>query len=55
MDLVLNHLPSQFEEFSQLGLVKDGIYKRVEFAIENVWEICSIINSDIEEGIHGTV
>ncbi len=31
--LVEEHLPESFEEFSNLGLVKDGIYKRVEFAI----------------------
>ncbi|OPY25998.1 MAG: hypothetical protein A4E27_00787 [Methanobacterium sp. PtaU1.Bin242] len=34
-----------------MGLVKDGIYKRVEYAIENVWDICSIINTDLGEGI----
>ena len=45
--LVGENLPSSFEEFSQLGLVKDGIYKRMEFAIENIIDICSIINSDL--------
>lgn len=50
-DLVLKHLPLNFEDFRQMGLVKDGINKRVEFAIENIWDICSIINSDREEGI----
>ena len=25
-------------------------YKRVEFSIENVWDICSIINSDLVGG-----
>ncbi|MDD2754581.1 MAG: DUF86 domain-containing protein [Methanothrix sp.] len=39
--------PSSFEEFSHLGLVKDGIYKRMEFAIENIIDISSIINSDL--------
>ena len=29
--LVEENLPDTFEEFSRLGLVKDGIYKRVEF------------------------
>ena len=37
--LVEENLPDTFEEFSRLGLVKDGIYKRVEFCIENVFEI----------------
>jgi len=32
-------------------LIKDGIYKRIEFAIENVFDICAIINTDLELGI----
>mgnify|MGYP003681881063 CR=1 FL=1 len=49
--LVEDHLPKTFEEFSDLGLIKDGIYKRVEFSIENVFDICAIINTDLELGI----
>ncbi len=52
--LVEEHLPESFEEFSNLGLVKDGIYKRVEFAIENVFDICAIINADLNLGIPGS-
>ena len=52
--LVEEHLPESFEEFSDLGLVKDGIYKRVEFAIENVFDICAIINADLNLGIPGS-
>ena len=44
------NLPQSFEEFSKLGLVKDGIYKRMEFAIENIIDITSIINSDLRLG-----
>jgi hypothetical protein len=29
-NLVAENLPQSFEEFSKLGLVKDGIYKRME-------------------------
>ena len=47
VSLVEENLPSSFEEFSRLGLVKDGIYKRMEFAIENIIDICSIISSDL--------
>ena len=47
VDLVAENLPQSFEEFSKLGLVKDGIYKRMEFAIENIIDITSIINSDL--------
>lgn len=46
--LVEENVPDSFEEFSKLGLVKDGIYKRMEFAIENVYDICAIINSDLK-------
>ncbi len=48
---VEENLPDTLEEFTELGLVKDGIYKRVEFAIENVFDICTIINTDLELGI----
>lgn len=30
--LVSEHIPGSFDDFSKLGLVKDGIYKRTEFA-----------------------
>ena len=45
--MVSEHIPENFEDFSKLGLVKDGIYKRTEFAIENVFDICAIISSDL--------
>jgi uncharacterized protein YutE (UPF0331/DUF86 family) len=45
--LVEENLPQSFDEFSRLGLVKDGIYRRMEFVIENIIDICSIINSDL--------
>ncbi|MHC1565161.1 MAG: type VII toxin-antitoxin system HepT family RNase toxin [Candidatus Syntropharchaeales archaeon] len=51
LNLVAEHLPSTFEEFSGLGLIKDGIYKRMEFCIENVFDICAIINTDLELGV----
>ncbi|MCD6467172.1 MAG: DUF86 domain-containing protein [Methanomicrobia archaeon] len=51
LDLVKKRLPSGFEEFLNLGLVKDGIYKKIEFSIENIFDICAIINTDLELGI----
>lgn len=51
IELVSNHFPDTFEEFSALGLVKDGIYKRVEFCIENIFDICAIINTDRALGV----
>jgi uncharacterized protein YutE (UPF0331/DUF86 family) len=41
--LVQEHLPKNVAEFRNLGLVKDGIYKRIEFAIEDVFDICAIL------------
>ncbi len=51
VELVHENLPENFEEFKRLGIIKDGIYKRIENAIESVINICSIINSDLGLGI----
>ena len=51
IDLVKENMPEEFEEYKKLGIVKDGIYKRLELSIENVINICSIINSDLKLGI----
>ena len=53
ISLVQQHLPATAGEFRTLGLVKDGIYKRTEFAIENVFDICAIINTDLSLGVPG--
>ena len=44
-------MPDSFEEFASLGLLKDGMYKRIEFCIESVFDICAIINTDLRLGI----
>ena len=49
--LVKENLPDSLEEFLQLGIIKDGIYKRMEFAIEDVFDICAILNTDLSLGI----
>jgi len=51
VDLVRENLPDSLEDFLQLGIIKDGIYKRMEFAIEDVFDICAILNSDLSLGI----
>ncbi len=51
VDLVRENLPDTLEDFLQLGLIKDGIYKRMEFAIEDVFDICAILNTDLSLGI----
>jgi uncharacterized protein YutE (UPF0331/DUF86 family) len=51
VSLVQDALPENAEEFHNMGLIKDGIYKRIEFAIENVFDICAILNADLVLGI----
>lgn len=51
VSLVQEHLPKTAQEFGNLGLVRDGIYKRIEFAVEDVFDICAIINSDLALGV----
>lgn len=51
LKLVEDNMPESFEKFSNLGLVKYGMYKRLEFCIENVFNICAIVNTDLELGI----
>jgi len=51
--LVKEHLPDSEQEFRKLGLVRDGIYKRIEFAIEDVFDICAILNTDLGLGVPG--
>ena len=38
LDLIEEYLPDDREEFLLLGIIKDGIYKRLEFCIENVFD-----------------
>jgi len=45
IDSIQGYLPEDEGSFAELGIVKDGIYKRLEYAIENVFDICSILNS----------
>lgn len=49
--LIQDNLPEEPEKFAAMGLIKDGIYKRVEFCIQSMLDVCSIINSDLELGI----
>ena len=51
IDLVKENIPDNLEEFKKLGLIKDGIYKRIEVSIQEIINICSIINSDLKIGI----
>jgi len=53
IQLVEAHLPGTFGDFSRMGLLKDGIYKRTEYAIETVLDICAILNADLRLGVPG--
>ena len=44
LDLVKKRLPESYNEFKKLDiLIRDGIYKRVEFIIQNILDILAII------------
>jgi uncharacterized protein YutE (UPF0331/DUF86 family) len=51
IDIVKENIPDNLEEFKNLGLIKDGIYKKIEVSIQEIINICSIINSDLKIGI----
>ncbi len=51
--LVREHLPDSVDAFLELGMVRDGIYERIEYAIENVFGICAILNTDLVLGVPG--
>lgn len=48
ISLIAENMPEEFEDFENMGLLKDGIYKRVQYVIENILDICAIINSDLK-------
>ncbi|MFB6144529.1 MAG: DUF86 domain-containing protein [Candidatus Nanohaloarchaea archaeon] len=43
LDKVERNLPETEEEFSSMGIEKDGIYKNVESAIQASYDICALI------------
>jgi len=51
IDLVKDNIPEELNEFTKLGLVKDGIYKRIESSIQEILNICAIINTDLKLGV----
>ncbi|WP_276922649.1 type VII toxin-antitoxin system HepT family RNase toxin [Ferroplasma acidiphilum] len=52
LDLVIENMPDTFDKFNESGIIKDGIYKRIEYSIENLIDIFYIFNSDFNLGIH---
>ncbi|HIE41548.1 MAG TPA: DUF86 domain-containing protein [Candidatus Aenigmarchaeota archaeon] len=48
---VEENLPENFDEFRKLGLIKDGIYKKIEFVIQNIIDICAILVKELKLGV----
>lgn len=46
ISLIVENMPEDFKNFKDLGLIKDGIYIRTQYSIDNILDIFSIINSD---------
>ena len=51
IEIVENNLSEDFDSFFNSGLIKEGIYKKIEFAIESIIDICNIINADLRLGM----
>lgn len=51
LEIIKEGLPDEIDEFKLLGLVKDGIYKRLEFCIQNIIDIFSMIYSSLHLGV----
>ena len=51
LQTIQENLPAEVEEFKALGLLKDGIYKRLEFSIQNIIDIFSMIYSSLNLGV----
>jgi uncharacterized protein YutE (UPF0331/DUF86 family) len=51
IELIDKNLQSSIEEFKGSGLVKDGIYKRLEFCIENLIDIGMMIITEKKIGM----
>ena len=54
INLIEENIPDDVDAFIHLGLLKDGIYKRIEYAIETILDICAILNADMALGIPET-
>lgn len=51
--IIRDYVPESedFDDFIILGIVKDGIYKRLEYVLQSIFDICVIINRDLTLGI----
>lgn len=49
IDFIEKEFPLNFENFNDRRM-KNSIYKEIEFSIQNIIDICSIINADLRLG-----
>lgn len=48
-----DNMPENFEDFQEMGLAKDGVYKKTELMIQESYDICSIISKEGELRVPG--
>lgn len=53
MDFIENHLPTSPEEFKD-KMLRNAVYKEVEYAIELVIDMFNIVNADLRTGVPET-
>jgi len=54
IEKIEENFPNNFSEFQSNDTLRDASYKRAEFIIQNIVDICAIINSDLDAGIPET-
>jgi uncharacterized protein YutE (UPF0331/DUF86 family) len=54
LEVISSNFPEDFGDFLKMGLAKDGLYKKTEFSIESIIDICNILNSDLRLGVPDT-
>jgi uncharacterized protein YutE (UPF0331/DUF86 family) len=53
LSIIQDNLPvtDDYDEFINLGLLKDGLYKRLEYILQSIFDICAILNRDLKLGV----
>lgn len=53
--LVEENFPETYEEFTDMSrLERDGIYKNIEFSIQNILDICAIVMKEEDLKVPGS-
>lgn len=53
MDKIKLNFPDKLDDFLKMDLERDGIYKNIEFVIQTIVDICSILIKEFDLGIPG--